>query len=177
MRSDEPTSMKVDFGDVVDALPGLVWTTQADCRSDFVNRGWCEYTGLGLDEAIGLGWQAAIHPDDRSTVVQAWELISQSGIAREIDARLRRFDGQYRWFVLRLSPLPADGSRHPRWCWLGLNADEGPETDGRLRRLFDMLPIRAGWCIAVRQPRGPRKDSRFHTRRSAGVANIRRHAA
>jgi PAS domain S-box-containing protein len=145
MRSDEPTSMKVDFGDVVDALPGLVWTTQADCRSDFVNRGWCEYTGLGLDEAIGLGWQAAIHPDDRSTVVQAWELISQSGIAREIDARLRRFDGQYRWFVLRLSPLPADGSRHPRWCWLGLNADEGPETDGRLRRLFDMLPIRAGF--------------------------------
>jgi PAS domain S-box-containing protein len=156
MRSDERTGMKIDFGDVVDALPGLVWTTQADCRSDFVNRRWREYTGLSLDEATGLGWQTAIHPDDRSTVAQCWELIHQSGsagepsgIAREMDARLRRFDGQYRWFVLRLSPLPEDGSRHQRWCWLGVNSDEGPETDGRLRRLFDMLPIRAGFLDAA----------------------------
>ena len=64
MPGDELAGMKTDFGGVVDALPGLVWVTQADGRSDFVNRGWREYTGLGLDEAIDHGWQTPIHPDD-----------------------------------------------------------------------------------------------------------------
>jgi PAS domain-containing protein len=60
MRGEERSGMKIDFGGVVDALPGLVWTTQADGRSDFVNLGWREYTGLNLDEAIDHGWQRAI---------------------------------------------------------------------------------------------------------------------
>lgn len=145
MRSNEHTGMKIDFGGVVDALPGLVWTTQADGRSDFVNRGWREFTGLGLDEAIGHGWQTAIHPEDLTSFRRSWELIRRSGIAKEMDARLRRFDGQYRWFVLHPSPLPEDDSRHQRWCWLGLDADERAATDGRLRRLFDMMPIQVGF--------------------------------
>ena len=136
--------MKIDFGDIVEALPGLVWTTQADGRGDFVNRGWREYTGLGLVDAIGYGWQTAIHPDDLTSFVQSWEAIKATGGAREIDARLRRFDGQYRWFVFRPSPLPEADSCQ-RWCWLGLDADESTTTDGRLRRLFDAVPIQAGF--------------------------------
>ncbi len=139
----------IDFGGMVDALPGLVWTTQADGRSDFVNRGWREYTGLGLDDAIDHGWQAAIHPDDLNSFVQSWNLIRQSGATGGIDARLRRFDGQYRWFVLRPSPLPGDDSAHRGWCWLGVDADESPTTDARLRRLFDMMPIQAGFLDAA----------------------------
>src|ERR1700748_497156 len=105
MRSDKPAGMNADFLNVVDALPGLVWTTLPDFRSDFVNRGWREYTGQDKDDATGLGWQTAIHPDDRSTVVLAWELIYQSNplkgardVAKELEARLLRFDGEYRWF-------------------------------------------------------------------------------
>lgn len=132
--------MKIDFGGVVDALPGLVWTTQADGRSDFVNRGWREYTGLGLDEAIDHGWQTAIHPNDLPCFAQSWDRIRQSGVTGEIDARLRRFDGQYRWFVLRPSPLPEE-----RWCWLGSHADENVSADGRLRRLLDAIPLQMGF--------------------------------
>jgi PAS domain S-box-containing protein len=145
MRRDERAGVKIDFGGVVDALPALVWTTLADGRSDFVNRGWRDYTGLDLDDAIDLGWQRAIHPDDLASFVQSWDRIRESGIAREIDARLRRSDGEYRWFVFRPSPLPENDDRHPRWCWLGSFADEGPTTDERLRRLWDMLPFRSGF--------------------------------
>jgi len=151
MRGDERAGMNIDFGDVVDTLPGLVWTTQADGRSDFVNRGWREYTGLGLDEAIGHGWQTAIHPDDLTSFVQSWDLIRQSGIGKDIDARLRRFDGQYRWFVFRPSPLPdpspppKEDSPYPRWCWLGSYADESAAADGRLRRLLDAIPLQIGF--------------------------------
>ncbi len=151
MRVDQRAGMNIDFGGVVDALPGLVWITRADGQSDFVNRAWREYTGLGLDEAIGHGWQAAIHPDDLTFFVESWDLIRQSGIGKEIDARLRRFDGQYRWFVFRPSPLsapsslPDKASPHPRWCWLGTHADESAAADGRLRRLLDAIPLQIGF--------------------------------
>ncbi|HTW67110.1 MAG TPA: PAS domain-containing protein [Bryobacteraceae bacterium] len=148
MRADQRAGMNIDFGAVVDALPGLVWITQADGRSDFVNRGWREYTGLGLDEAIDYGWQRAIHPDDLTSFIESWDRITQSGSGQEIDARLRRFDGQYRWFVFRPSPLAEDSgydSPQPRWCWLGSYADESAAADGRLRRLLDAIPLQIGF--------------------------------
>jgi PAS domain S-box-containing protein len=144
MGSDENAATAADLGRVVNALPGLVWTTQEDGRSDFVNRSWCEYTGLAPDLALDLGWQRAIHPDDLTSFLDSWSVIQQSGAAKEIDARLRRFDGEYRWFVFRPSFME-DISGRGRWCWLGLNVDENASLDGRLRRLFDMLPWQAGF--------------------------------
>jgi PAS domain S-box-containing protein len=143
MGSDENTG-EVDLGGVVNALPALVWTTRGDGRSDFVNRSWREYTGFSSDDALDHGWQAAIHPEDLNSFLQSWHAIKQSGIAKEIDGRLRRFDGEYRWFVFRPS-LMEDRRSRDRWCWLGLNSDESVSLDGRLRRFFDMLPWQAGF--------------------------------
>jgi PAS domain S-box-containing protein len=148
MGSDENVATQIDLGRVVNALPALVWTTQVDGRSDFVNRYWCEYTGLGPDVALDHGWQRAIHPDDLTSFLDCWSDIRRSGVAREIDGRLRRFDGEYRWFVFRPSFMEDVGGRG-RWCWLGLNADESASLDGRLRRLFDMLPWQAGFLNAA----------------------------
>ena len=136
--------MEVDLGRVVNALPALVWTTQQDGRSDFVNRSWCEYTGISADLALGHGWQTALHPEDLLGFLDCWHAVQQSGLPREIDGRLRRFDGEYRWFVFRPSPME-DAGGPARWCWLGLNADESTSTDGRMRRFFDVLPWQAGF--------------------------------
>jgi PAS domain S-box-containing protein len=135
---------EIDLGRVVNALPALVWTTQDDGRSDFVNRHWCEYTGLGLDVALDHGWHKAIHPDDLTPLLESWSVIRQSGVGKEIDARLRRSDGEYRWFVFRPS-LMEDAPGLARWCWLGSPADENTSTDGRMRRFFDILPWQAGF--------------------------------
>jgi PAS domain S-box-containing protein len=148
IRSEENAAREVDLARVVNALPALVWTTQGDGRSDFVNRYWCEYTGLGADVALDHGWQRAIHPDDLTSFLDCWRVIQQSGVAQEIDGRLRRFDGEYRWFVFRPSFMK-DASGPGRWCWLGLYADESVSLDGRLRRLFDMLPWQAGFLNAA----------------------------
>ena len=130
---------------VLDALAGLVWTARADGRCDFVNRGWHDYTGLGLDEARDHGWQTVIHPDDRPSFLAAWDVIRQAGAVDDIDARLRRFDGEYRWFALRPAPFPAEAEGDPAWCWLAIDIDEGPSTDGRMRRLLDRLPIQVAF--------------------------------
>lgn len=135
----------VGTSSVLDALAGLVWTARADGRCDFVNRGWQDYTGLGLDEARDHGWQTAIHPDDRPSFLAAWDVIRQAGTVDDIDARLRRFDGEYRWFALRPAPFAADAEGDPTWCWLAIDIDEGPSTDGRMRRLLDRLPIQVAF--------------------------------
>src|ERR1700733_11196577 len=142
--SVENAAAEIDLGRVVNALPALVWTTQDDGRSDFVNRHWCDYTGLGPDVALDHGWQKAIHPDDLMPLLESWSAIRESGVRKEIDARLRRSDGEYRWFVFRPS-LMEDVPGRARWCWLGSPADENTSSDGRLRRFFDILPWQAGF--------------------------------
>src|SRR4051812_40584079 len=144
---DHESDGMVDYASgIADALPGLLWTTRSCGESEFVNRRWCEYTELGPEQALGLGWRRAIHPDDVGVLLESWGAIRRSGVARDIEVRLRRFDGQYRWFVVRTSPIDAAPNSTGRWCWLGIEADESatdpdhPLPDGRLRRFLDTLP-------------------------------------
>src|SRR5580698_2960280 len=121
---DGSAGMTVDIGGVVDALPGLVWTTGADGAGEFFNHRWSVFTGLDAELARGRGWQSAVHPDDRKSVTDALAAISTSGIAPAIEGRLQRFDGEFRWFEFRLSPLPQRGGGGDRWYWFALEEDE-----------------------------------------------------
>jgi PAS domain S-box-containing protein len=135
--------MRSDQSGLVDALPGLVWTVLADGQAEFVNRRWCEYTGQSLEGALGHGWKDTIHAGDLADFRTAWNNIQHSGAAGEIEVRLRRFDGEHRWFVFRFARM-ADEAGHPaRWCGLAADADDrrsGDAPDGRLRRFVDSLP-------------------------------------
>ena len=105
----------------LDTLPGLVWTALPDGNVDFVNRYWCEYTGLGVDEAYGPGWQTAIHPEDLPELLERWQFILASCEPSKMGARLRRFDGEYRWFVFLTRPLVGASGQIVKWC--GINTD------------------------------------------------------
>jgi PAS domain S-box-containing protein len=145
MQGSDGTIAECSFSAIIDALPGLVWTTQNDGQSDFVNRGWNDYTGLGPDASFGHGWQRALHPADLPSFQAAWETIRESGVTCEFDARLRRFDGGYRWFAFRPARFPGNESDVSRWCWLANDIDENPSTDGRMQRLLDTLPIQVAF--------------------------------
>jgi PAS domain S-box-containing protein len=113
--SDGRSGLGIEFRHIVDALPELVWTIHADGSSDFVNRSWCEYTGQAFEQAVGRGWHAAIHSDDLAGFLTGWDAIARLEASGEIAARLRREDGEYRWYALRFAPLPAAGAVG-RWC-------------------------------------------------------------
>jgi PAS domain S-box-containing protein len=113
--------MEIELRCIVDALPGLVWTARPDGHIDFLNQRWCEYTGLSVDEAYGRGWQTAIHPDDLPELLERWRSILASRESREMEARLRRFDGEYRWFLFRTHPLIDASGQVVKWC--GMNTD------------------------------------------------------
>jgi PAS domain S-box-containing protein len=115
--------MESDLSRLVNALPGLVWTALPDGHIDFLNERWCEYTGLSLDDSIGSGWESAIHPEDLPELLECRRLTIDSGEPREIEARLRRFDGEYRWFFFRSSPLTDKDGRVVKWCGIITDID------------------------------------------------------
>lgn len=126
----------------IDALPGLVWTLHADGGAAFVNRRWCDYTGMRAEELSGQGWRAAVHPHDLSDFVRAWNRIQSSGKSGEVELRLRRHDGEHRWFSLRFAPMIDDPPGAPHWCGIASCADErgSDAPDHRLQRFVDGLP-------------------------------------
>ncbi|MEO5914184.1 MAG: PAS domain-containing protein [Luteolibacter sp.] len=105
----------------IDTIPGLVWSSQSDGYIDYLNQRWLEYTGLMLEDASGWGWQAAIHPDDLPGLVAYWKSILGAGEAGEHEARLRRHDGLYRWFLFRAVPLRDAQGQVTKWY--GANVD------------------------------------------------------
>jgi PAS domain S-box-containing protein len=106
---------------VVDTLPGLVWTALPDGRIDFVNQRWFEYTGLSVDVVYDQACQPAIHPEDLPEMLESWRSIRASGEPGEIEARFRRFDGEYRWFLIHTSPLCDAAGQVVKW--VGVNTD------------------------------------------------------
>ncbi|MCK8782244.1 PAS domain-containing protein [Rhizobium sp. NTR19] len=106
---------------IINALPLTVWTSRPDGYWDFVNDRWLEYAGLKPEEAEGRGWESALHPDDADDLVASWKACLRSGTPADFEARVRRFDGEYRWFLLRATPYrDADGSIIK---WYGTNID------------------------------------------------------
>ena len=113
--------MESELERLVDTLPGLIWTALPDGRSDFINQRWCEYTGLSPDEALGQGWHSAIHPDDLGGLLEGWTAFLTSGAGGELEARLRRFDGECRWFRFSARPIADASGQIVKWC--GINID------------------------------------------------------
>ena len=141
------TGMENDLSLVVDSLPGLVWTALPDGHVNFLNQRWCEYTGLSVAEARGEGWQNAIHPDDLPELLNRWRSILTSNALGEMEARLRRFDGEYRWFLFRTRPLTDASGQVTKWCGLNIDIEETRQVEEALhareshfRLIFDGLP-------------------------------------
>ena len=100
---------------VIDTVPALAWCARPDGSMEFLNRQWHEYTGLSPFETMGWGYQAAFHPEDRKNGVDnCRKLFSGNGPA-ESEIRLRRYDGTYRWFLIRVEPLRDETGQIIRW--------------------------------------------------------------
>jgi len=87
--------------DLVETIPAMTYTVRSEGSRMFPNRRWVEYTGLTVDQASGVGWQAAVHPDDLERLLEKWRLSLASGESLEDELRLRSADGEYRWFLTR----------------------------------------------------------------------------
>jgi len=132
---------------LIDTLPTLVWSARPDGSTQFLSRRWHEYTALSQEQAAGWGWTAAIHSDDRDRLVEYWRSLLATGAPGEIEARLRRFDGQYRWFLFQGEPVRDASGTVVQWFGSNTDIDDRKRTEEALRarqyelqQLIDTIP-------------------------------------
>ena len=115
------TARQSELSRILDAIPTLAWSAQPDGFADFFNQQYLAYVGLPSEQLQGSGWTVAVHPDDRRDLAATWHWMTSSCKPGQAEARLRRCDGEYRWFLFRANPM-RDG------CgsiikWLGISTD------------------------------------------------------
>jgi PAS domain S-box-containing protein len=118
---EEQTPREPELGLIIDTIPALAWSARPDGSAEFFNQQYLAYVGLPLDQLQGSGWTVAVHPDDLSALAASWPFIMSSGEAVEAEARLRRFDGEYRWFLFRANPMRDESGEIIKW--LGISTD------------------------------------------------------
>ncbi len=123
-----------DLRALSEALPAIVWTAKPDGAGEYFNGRLTDYAGVTSAEAAGTGWLALVHPDDLAATRAAWDAARATGSTYEVTYRLRRSDGEYRWFSVRGVPLyDADGAI-VRWIGTCVDVDEAQRSYDRERR-------------------------------------------
>ena len=151
---------------IIDTIPALVWCFRPDGSVNYFNQRWHEYTGISRDEAYGAGdvqstakvFSTILHPDDAPRVVATWQReILPAGEPGGFEVRMRRHDGEYRWFMVRLEPLLDPSGSVVQWY--GINTDiedlkraqaKLRDDERELRRIVDAIPQ----TIVVLNPEG-----------------------
>jgi PAS domain S-box-containing protein len=118
---------------VVDSIPALVWRATPEGIPDFLNKQALDYTGLELDQAE-TGWPRAFHPEDKKGMLQKWSAIRESGTPGGLEARLRRHDGEYRWFLFRAVPLRDELGNIVKWYGSSTDIEDRKRAEEELRR-------------------------------------------
>jgi PAS domain S-box-containing protein len=116
-----------------EALPQIVWSSDAAGNMDFFNSRWFAYTGLRNDEGYSAGWEGAIHPDDRTRALKRRAEARRTGQPCEIEYRLRRADGVYRWHLDQAVPVHNSRGQVVRWFGTFTDIDDRRQAEEALR--------------------------------------------
>jgi PAS domain S-box-containing protein len=120
--------------DVIDTVPAMAWTALSDGTDAFVNKRWAEYTGLSAMDTAGVGWTAAVHPDDRQPYGEKWRASLATGEPFQFEARfLCALNGEYRWFLGRGAPLRDRHGKILRWYGILTDIEDRKRAEETLR--------------------------------------------
>jgi PAS domain S-box-containing protein len=106
---------------VTDIMPQMMWATESNGLVSFFNRRWMEYTGIAYEQLLGEGWLKTLHPDDFEKTIFTWNHSINTGEPYEVEYRVRRYDGVYRWFLVRGTPMKDSSGNILKWY--GSNTD------------------------------------------------------
>jgi formate hydrogenlyase transcriptional activator len=154
---DQVRKSEAKLRQVIDTIPTLAWCNLPDGPNEFLNKRWHDYTGLSHEESYGWGWKNAFHPEDLPSLMERWQQLLITGEPGEIEARLRRYDGVFRWFLIRVEPFRDETGKLIRWYGTSTDIDALKKTEEKLRederelrRITDAIPQ----TIVVLDPTG-----------------------
>jgi PAS domain S-box-containing protein len=125
---------------LTEAIPHLVWTCRPDGYCDYLSPQWVAYTGVPEAEQLGDRWTEALHPEDRQRAYEHWMGAVAGKHPYDIEYRLKRHDGEYRWFKVRGEAVRDDDGAVERWfgaCTDIQDIVEARETLARSREALE----------------------------------------
>lgn len=121
---------------LADAMPQLVWATDANGSHFYYNQRWYEYTGLSVEESMGFGFANALHPEDKERTLARWQRAWRDGEAYEIEYRFYSRPRQsYRWFLGRATPVRDSAGRITQWVGTCTDIEEQKHMEVTLARI------------------------------------------
>jgi PAS domain S-box-containing protein len=122
---------------IIDTIPALAWSASPDGSAEFFSQHYLDFTGLSAQQASGWGWMIAVHSEDANELVATWRDFTARGAPAEAEARLRRHDGEYRWFLLRANPLRDAEGQIVKWYGVNTDIEDRKQAEAELRRAYD----------------------------------------
>lgn len=113
------------FRTLADTMPQMVWSTQPDGFHDYYNARWYEFTGVPAGSTDGEAWNGMFHPEDQERARAVWQHSLDTGEPYQIEYRLRRYDGEYRWTLGRALPIYDEAGAIVRWFGTCTDIHEG----------------------------------------------------
>jgi PAS domain S-box-containing protein len=147
-RTAELSRSEYKLRQVIETVPGFLWSTAPDGEPTQVNQRALDYSGMRFEDFLHLGWKEFLHPDDFPETANAFYHAIQTGTSYQAVHRLRRADGEYRWHHARGEPLRDEQGRILQWYGLSIDIDEGKRAEDQLRSTQTRL-ARASQMAAV----------------------------
>ena len=146
---------EAQFRLLLNTMPQIVWVMQPDGRTTYVNQRWLDYSGCSVEESLGHGWSGLVHPDDRVRVCGLCAQACGRDGSHELEFRLRRADGIYRWMLGRTVPQFDAAGQTTQWLGTLTDIDdlkqakELAEKNLSMNRIAGRVAHLGGWAIEL----------------------------
>ncbi len=127
------------FRTLANSAPVLVWMADPEGQRNFFNKPWLEFTGRTVEQEVGNGWVELVHPDDAERVLATYKESFGSRSSFNMEYRLKRKDGQYRWMLVHGVPLYKPDGRFTGFIGSCMDMTEIKETEDERSRLISEL--------------------------------------
>lgn len=112
---EEAEIYEESYRQLADAMPQIVWTADNEGNINYTNKQWNIYSGLGSEDALNWEWINNVHPADKENITTVWSESLQAKSTYETSSRIRRHDGEYRWFLIRAIPQLDEKGEVVKW--------------------------------------------------------------
>ena len=150
-----------DYRQIVEQAPVMIWRAGTDARCDYFNERWLSFTGRTMSQEVGGGWTESVHPEDIERCLRTFLDAFERREFFEMQYRLRRHDGVYRWIVDRGGPVKSERDEFAGYVGSCVDITDRVEAQEMIARermieltlLRGLLPI-CSWCKRVRNEDG-----------------------